>query len=221
LNEEQTVDSRFDPKPSSSLDDNLLVRELTHRIINEFASMIGLVSLAATRSTGDDVRNALEGVKALLHNHACLYHALQMPTYTTVIDASDYVRVLCQSIKRAKLDDRNIELTLVEHPVKMRSERCWRLGMIVSELIANSARHAFDDQGGAIRIELSASGPIAQCQVTDNGSSSGAVQSDDGLKIVEELVRKLDGEIVHRFEIDGATSVLIFPIDDDPSSVNP
>ena len=212
--------SRFDQKASSSLDDYLLVRELTHRIINEFTSMIGLVSLAATQSTGGEVKNALEGVKALLHNHACLYHALQMPTYNTVTDASDYVRALCQSIKRAKLDDRNIELTLVEHPVKMRSERCWRLGMIVSELIANAARHAFDGRGGAIRIELSASGPIAQCQVTDNGSSSGAAQWGNGLKIVEELARELDGEIVHRFEIDGATSVLIFPIDDDPSTVD-
>ena len=221
LSEEQTVGGHFDPKPSSSLDDYLLVRELTHRTINEFTSMIALVSLAAARSTGDKVEIALEGVKALLHNHACLYHALQMPTYSTVMDASDYVRVLCQSIKRAKLDDRNIELTLVEHPVKMRSDRCWMLGMIVSELIANSARHAFDGRGGAIRIELSASGPIAQCQVTDNGSSNGAAQSGNGLQIVVELARKIDGEIVHRFEIDGATSVLTFPIDGDPSTVDP
>ena len=146
---------------------------------------------------------------------------LSMPTYSTVMDASDYVRVLCQSIKRAKLDDRNIELTLVEHPLQMRSERCWGLGMIVSELIANSACHAFDGRGGAIRIELSASGPIAQCQVTDNGSSSGVPQFGNGLKIIEELVRELDGEIVHRFEIDGATSVLIFPIDDNSSNVDP
>ena len=93
--------------------------------------------------------------------------------------------------------------------------------MIVSELIANSARHAFDGRAGAIRIELSASGPIAQCHVIDNGSSSGAVQSGNGLKIVEELARELDGEIVHRFEINGATSVLIFPMDDDPSTVSP
>jgi two-component sensor histidine kinase len=221
LSEEQTVGSRFNSKSSSSPNDYLLVRELTHRIINEFVSMIGLVSLAAARSTGDEVKNALDGVRALLHNHACLYHALQMPTYSTVMDASDYVRVLCQSIKRAKLGDRNIELTLVEHPVKMRSERCWRLGMIVSELIANSARHAFDGRSGAIRIELSASGPIAPCQVTDNGSSSGVPQSGNGLKIIEELVRELDGEIVHRFEIDGATSILIFPIDDNSSNVDP
>jgi two-component sensor histidine kinase len=214
------VDSRFDPKPSFS-DDYLLVRELTHRINNEFASMIGLVSLAAARSTGDEVKSALDGVKALLYNHACVYRSLQMPTYSTVMGVSDYIRVLCQSIKRAKLDDRNIELTLVEHPLQMRSERCWRLGMIISELIANSARHAFDGRSGAIRIELSASGPIARCRVTDNGSSSGAPQSGNGLKIIEELARELDGEIVHHFAVDGATSILIFPTDDDPSAIGP
>jgi len=55
--------------------------------------------------------------------------------------------------------------------------------------------------------------------VTDNASSSGAAQSGNGLKIVEELAKELDGEIVHRFEIDGATSVLAFQIDDDRPSI--
>jgi hypothetical protein len=77
-----------------------------------------------------------------------------------------------------------------------------------------------DGRGGAIRIELSASGPTAQCQVTDTGSSSGVAQSGNGLKIIEELVRELDGEIVHRFEIAGATSILIFPIDDTSLNVD-
>jgi two-component sensor histidine kinase len=197
---------------SPNANDHLLVRELTHRVNNEFASVIGLVSLIAARSASDETKQALSGVTSLLHNYAGVHRALQMPTYGTVINASDYIRALCQSIRRARLDHRGIELVLVEHPLHMHSERSWRLGMIVSELITNSARHAFDDNGGTIRIELSGSGPFAQCCVTDNGSSQGSSRPGDGLKIVEALARELNGDISHRFGADGALSVLIFPV---------
>ena len=53
-----------------------------------------------------------------------------------------------------------IELELASRPLKLRSERCWKLGLIVSELITNSARHAFGDRGGTIQVELSASGSL-------------------------------------------------------------
>jgi two-component sensor histidine kinase len=110
------------------------------------------------------------------------------------------------------LDRRDIELVLVEYPLHMRSEQCWRLGMIVSELITNSARHAFGDRGGTIRVELSGSGPFAECCVTDNGSSRGCHRPGRGLQIIDALAKELNGEIVHRFGTEGAQSRLIFPL---------
>jgi two-component sensor histidine kinase len=198
-------------RPRTS-NDYLLVRELTHRINNEFASMIGIVSLAAARSTSDEVKDALAGVIELLNNYAAGHRALEMPTYSTVIDASGYIRALCQSIRRSKLNHREIELVLVEHPLQMHSDRCWKLGMIVSELVANSARHAFDDRGGTIRIELSGRGGFAECRVMDDGSSPGCDKPGQGLKIVEALAKELSGEIAHRFGAEGALSKLIFPV---------
>ena len=191
--------------------DHLLVRELSHRVTNEFASVIGLVSLIAARSTNDDVKDSLSCVMSLLHDYAGAHRALQMPSYGTVVDASQYIRALCHSIRRARLDYRNIELVLVESPLQMRSDRCWKLGMIVSELITNSMRHAFDGRSGTIRVELTESGSSAQCCVMDNGSSRGCHAPGEGLKIVEALARELNGEIAHRFGPEGARSIVIFP----------
>ena len=190
----------------------LLVRELAHRLNNEYASLIGLTSVIAARSSVGEVREALSEVTDLLHKYAGVHQALQMPTYSTTIDASSYIRTLCQSIKRARLDRRGIELVLAESPLQLYSEQCWKLGMIVSELITNSARHAFAHGGGIIRIELSNFGPFAQCSFMDNGSSKHSSTPGQGLKIIDALARELNGEIVHRFGSDGATSILIFPI---------
>ncbi len=118
----------------------------------------------------------------------------------TKIDASGYIRASCQSIQSARLDHRHINLVLVEVPLRLRSEQCWKLGMIIAELITNSTRYAFDDGGGTIRIEMSASGPFAQCCITDNGSSHVPLQPGHGLKIVDVLARNLNGRIDHQFE---------------------
>ena len=195
----------------------LLLRELSHRVKNEFASAIGHVSLIASRSTNEDVKLALAGVADLLHRYAGVHRALQMPTYSTMIDASGYIRALCQSIQSARLDHKNIDLVLVEIPLRLRSEQCWKLGMVIAELIMNSMRHAFDDGGGTIQIQMSASGPFAHCCVMDNGVSRGPLQLGQGLAIVDALARDLNGRIDHQFEVGGAKSILSFPINGEAS----
>jgi two-component sensor histidine kinase len=192
----------------------LLVRELAHRINNEYTSLIGVASRMASRSGSDEAKSALFQVINLLHNYAGMHRVLQIPTYSAAIDSSRYIRALCQSIKGAILDRRGIEIVLSEGALQLSSEKCWKLGMIISELITNSTRHAFGDRGGKIRIELSSFGPFAQCSFMDNGSSRHSSAPGQGLKIVAALASELNGEIVHRFGTDGATSILIFPIDD-------
>src|SRR5580693_2735560 len=189
----------------------LLVYELTHRINNEIASMIGVVSLAAARSGNRDVEIALSGVTELLHHHADVYRALQMPEYRTRIDAAEYIKQLCLSISRSKLDYMKIGMVLATRPLSMQSDRCWRLGMIVYELVTNAARHAFNGKGGEIRVELLRSGPFVECRVLDNGSAPANIRPGHGLKIIEELVEGLDGRFEQQFGAWGSTSTVIIP----------
>ena len=129
----------------------LLLREFSHRINNEFASAIGAISIAAARSADDEAKVALAAVQDRLQNYALVHHALQMPEDVSCIDAAAYLRQLCWAISRSKLERNGIELRFVERTFRMNSERCWRLGLIVSELITNAERHAFRNGGGSIR----------------------------------------------------------------------
>jgi two-component sensor histidine kinase len=207
-----------DDQPRST--DHLLVQELTHRINNELTLIIGHASLAAARSTNDDVKNALDGVARLLHHCADVNRALAMPTHNTMVDVSEYICVLCQSIRRARLDHRGVELVVVAHPLQMLSDRCWKLGIIVSELITNSVRHAFKGGGGKIQIELSGTGSYVQCCVSDDGSSEAPGTPGHGLKIIDSLAKELDGLVVHRFGVEGAVSILIFPLNSKMQHIN-
>jgi two-component sensor histidine kinase len=189
----------------------LLLREFSHRINNEFASAIGMISVAAAHAGSGEAKAALAAVQHRLHNYALVQHALQMPEHSSRIDAALYLRQLCRAICGSKLNVKGIKLLLVERPFQMDAERCWRLGLIVSELITNSARHAFGDNGGLIRVELLPSRSIIECRVTDNGTSEPILCPGNGTKIISSLVQSLGGTIDQHFGPQGATSVLIFP----------
>jgi two-component sensor histidine kinase len=189
----------------------LLLREFSHRINNEFASAIGMISVAAAHAGSGEAKAALDAVQHRLQNYALVQHALQMPEHSSRIDAALYLRQLCRAICGSKLNAKGIKLLLVERPFQMDAERCWRLGLIVSELITNSTRHAFGDNGGLIRVELLPSRSIIECRVTDNGTSEPIICPGNGTKIISSLVKSLGGTIDQHFGPQGATSVLIFP----------
>jgi two-component sensor histidine kinase len=191
--------------------DQTLLHELNHRINNEFAAAISVVSLAAARSGNDEVKAALSGVTELLHQYANVHRALQMPEYDAMVDAETYLRQLCLSISRSYLDHRRIKLVLATELVRLEADRCWRLGMIVYELIINSARHAFSGGEGEIRVELLCAGTFAKCSVTDNESAAGTAAPGRGLKIVEELSESLGGRFEQKFGSSGSRSIVVFP----------
>ena len=190
----------------------LLLREMTHRISNELASMIGFVSHVAAGSTNCGVKLALAEVVERLHDHARIHRILQIPTTNHLVDATAYLRELCRAISRAKLERNGIELVLVEHSVRLPSVQCWRLGMIVSELVTNAYQHAFSESGGTIRIELMTRESYAECRVADDGRGSDIVQSGHGLTIVRSLARMLDGNIDLSFSEDGVVAMVSFPV---------
>jgi two-component sensor histidine kinase len=194
--------------------ERVLLHELIHRINNEFSSLIGAVSRTAARSVNHEVKVALAHIIELLSHYAELHRALQMPERQAHIDAATYLEDLCLSIGRSKLDGLKIDLVLTASPLRLPSERCWRLGMIVYELVTNAARHAFGNGNGQVRVELSRAGKLVECRVVDNGSAPSKVQRGRGLKIVDELVKGLDGRLDQRFGQRGSFSILAFPYDE-------
>ncbi|HEX3863674.1 MAG TPA: sensor histidine kinase [Stellaceae bacterium] len=190
----------------------LLLREMAHRINNELTSTISVVTCTALRSTNREVKVALSEVIEHLHDHARVYRALQIPTADRWIDAGGYLRELCQSISRARLRHRGIELVLIDNPLQLSASQCWRLGLIVAELITNASRHAFANGGGVIRIELKRHGCFAECRVTDDGVGPEKIRPGQGLGIMRQLAEGLDGKFEQCFGKRGAVATVSFPI---------
>lgn len=196
--------------------ERVLLHELVHRINNEYSSLVSAVSRTAARAGNQDVKVALAHIVEVLYRYAELHRALQMPENDRHIDAAAYLENLCQSISRSKLDDMKIDLLVTPSPLQLQSDRCWRLGMIVYELITNAARHAFANGSGQVRVKLWRARKFVECSVTDDGSAPADVQPGRGLTIVHVLVKDLDGRICQKFGRTGSRSILTFPYSAEP-----
>jgi two-component sensor histidine kinase len=205
------------PNPSERLPERgaaaerLLLREFSHRINNELASAIGLISVAAHRCNSNEAKSALATVRDHLECYAHVQHSLQMPEYSTDIELTTYIQQLCRAIGRSRLEREEIELTLSLHPVRMSSERCWFLGMIVFELVSNAARHAFRGEAGSIHVEIFPVGTSVECRITDNGRASADPRRGRGLAIVEAFAARLHGTLDVQFGPNGTTTIVNFP----------
>jgi len=193
-------------------DTKLLLREVDHRVSNEIASAINLVAVAAVRAESSDVKSALGDVVELLHNHADVHSALRIPDRDQLVDAAENLRKLVLAISRSRLQRMKINLVFAANTLPIEADRCWRLRLVVNELITNAVRHAhFGGRQGEIKIELARAGSFVKCKVSDNGASAAKVRPMRGLRIVGELAKSLGGRLGHSAATTGASFALVFP----------
>jgi two-component sensor histidine kinase len=211
LDQEEVMTQFAEQRPLPQ--EQILLHELNHRVNNEFAAAISVVSLAAARSKNDEVKTALSGIAKLLHRYANIHHALQMPDSETTVDVAAYLSQLCLSISRSMLDDRKTRLVLSAQSMQLPAEHCWRLGMILHELITNASRHAFEDGGGEIRVAVWRDGAFVKCSVQDSGSTAVNIQLGRGLKIVDALSKALGGRFKQTLGPQGSKALVVFPRD--------
>jgi two-component sensor histidine kinase len=198
---------------SSGGSERLLLSELVHRLTNELTAAVGLIDLASLRAGTTDTRQTLEEVRESLASFARVHQALEAPRVLTRMDAGPHLRRLCDAMLAAKLQQRGIDLRYAGRSLLIDSERCWKLGMIVFELITNSAKHAFPDAAGTITVDVYCVRQIARCRVADDGSSgTPSARPSTGLSIVNALARELGGAFHQRIDSRGSVSTVTFPL---------
>ena len=93
----------------------------------------------------------------------------------------------------------------------MTAEQCWYVGLIVSELITNAARHAFNERAGSIRVETRSMDDQVLCTVIDDGAAAVRPARGSGSEINDALAAQLGGTLSRTFSANGTTATLTFP----------
>jgi two-component sensor histidine kinase len=200
----------------------LYVAEFLHRVHNEYTCAISLATRLAARSSHKETKTALAQIINRLHALAASHQMLRPPLTTAPAELSANLAQLCHAMTSCGLAERDIELHLaVTQPVMLDAKRCWRAGLIISELITNASRHAFTSQAGRISVTVEAAAGQIICRVSDDGSPAATLKRGLGSELIDALAADLDGCVERIHKASGTTITLFFPQDlDEPPIVN-
>jgi two-component sensor histidine kinase len=191
----------------------LYLDEITHRTLNDYTAMLAIVRRAASMAGDDMSGRALADVAARLRAAATTLRALRPPREGHVRDLEQELVTFCGAITNSILAAQAITLTLSAEPVIVSAQRCWQVTLVISELITNAARHAFQGANqGSIAVSVRSSDGTIQCTIADDGACRGAAIPGRGTAIVDALIGDLGGTITRRFSNAGSAVAFSVPL---------
>jgi two-component sensor histidine kinase len=123
----------------------------------------------------------------------------------------DYLRALCANIdpRRPQIA---IEVDAAAAGIPL--DRAVPIGLIVNELVTNSVKYAFDDEGGVINVVFRVDATLGEGEISvrDNGRGMGPPRKDAlGLRLAETLAGQLGGRLTAHTVAKGTLTILTFP----------
>lgn len=195
---------------------DLLLRELNHRVKNNFQMVESLIDMQRRRTAdpGSEqaLADALRRVRSMATAHAYLYS----PDDTgETIDLGAYLGELCENLSDSLLLSGRVRLETALSPCSVVRDRAVAVGLVVNELVTNAAKYAFPDgRAGRILVSLKDDGEGCSLTVADDGVGlpAGVEATSRGLgrKLVEGFAKRSGGTLV-RGDGPGVSHTLVLP----------
>ena len=103
-------------------------------------------------------------------------------------------------------------LTLNLAPVIVSTDRAVTLGLLVTELMINANKHAYNGLAGPIEIELTEDRAILRLTVSDRGAGKVAYSEGFGSRIVQGLAAQLGGKLACADNLPGLRTMITLPV---------
>ncbi len=148
---------------------DLLLREVYHRVKNNLQVVDSIVSLQARKLQDVDALAALASLRSRIHALGLVHQQLMGSSDLETFDIAPFLRELSENLLSASgKDGIAIEISASSHLVTL--DFAISVGLIVTELVTNSLKHAFGNSGGRIQVLLEnrANGDMGLV-VADNG----------------------------------------------------
>jgi two-component sensor histidine kinase len=210
------VEEREEALQSSLYEKDLLLMEIHHRVKNNLQLIMSILSLKYSTIADPEQRSGLNDTINHIYSIAQVHEQLYQNRDMTSIDLRLYSENLVSHLLNSNAENPGrIEPVNEIPPLKLSLDTAIPCGLILSELITNSLKHAFPrGEGGRITLQARHSDGEIRISYSDNGAgfppevfnSSGGM----GFQIVHVLSQQLDGRIEYLRD-GGSCFILTFP----------
>jgi two-component sensor histidine kinase len=172
----------------------ILFRELQHRIKNSLQMILTLLKLEQRKGDPNGFDRVNEAVRAI----SLAYDQLQGSQEIKQVKLEEYLGKLCSQIIPSLIGSRPVQVESDIEPVGLDFDKAVILGLIVNELVTNSVKHAFGEDGGIIKVAFHVKEGEGVLVVEDDGqgiSTSDQTRLGMGSQLLPAMARQLGGAL--------------------------
>lgn len=191
----------------------ILLQEIHHRVKNNLQIVMSLLRMQSAKIESEEAKvhfnDAINRILTMSLIHQKLYESDNL----SAVDLSAYLEELASDVLRSNQVPQKIEKSFrIEiHEIGMKT--IVPIALIITELISNSAKHAFDaTENPEIKLcvkHLSNSDQI-ELKYSDNGSWKSSDRDSFGTHLIEALTEQLEGNCSLNVDSSGSHYVFQF-----------
>jgi two-component sensor histidine kinase len=186
---------------------SVFLRELTHRVANNFAVVAALIRTKRSRVADAHARSVLDEAIEQVTTMARLHRHLQVADGAVSVDSQQFIGELCHDLQTFMARDRPISIEHIGMSCLLPVAQAVPIGLIVNELVTNAMKHAFpNDRPGAVRVRLDQPAPNRLLLAVEDdgvGMQDPPPPSGLGRNLIHALTAQLGGRLECRSDKTG------------------
>ena len=195
----------------------VLIKEINHRVKNSLQLVSSMLNLRASAHNDPTIKQVLADAAARVGAISRAHDRLYRGSDVAHIELSAYLGDICSDMTDVSPNCRIAFAGSV--PVHMATDRAIRLALVVTELIANGAKHAYGIAGGTITVNMEpCEGRSVSVSVGDEGAGlpypfNPSQSKGLGMLLIETLVEGMNAHLRIERKTRGVTFVVDAPLD--------
>lgn len=186
----------------------ILLKEVNHRIQNSLQLVSSFLALQS-RALGDPkLHEAFEEARRRLQAVALVHRRLYRADQIEVVDMGRYLEELIGDMSSSMGVEWAGKVSVDAAPVLVPTDRAVSLGLVVTELVINANKYAYEGAPGPIEVSLEDHGARLRVVVADHGRGKHTPGEGFGSRMMTAMVRQLGGELVFGDNRPGLRAVL-------------
>jgi two-component sensor histidine kinase len=182
----------------------VLLDEVQHRVANSLQIIASIIMMKALAVESEETRRHLHDAHNRVVSVAAVQQHLHAAAAIGSMEMQPYLSKLCEALAHSMIgEDQSISLKVLGQDGSTTCRVAESLGLIVTELVINSLKHAFnaDTKDGQITVSYEVFGTDWKLSVADNGIGRpdgvfAQPKSGLGTGIVKALAKQLDSQVV-------------------------
>lgn len=190
-----------------------LMGEVNHRVQNSLQLVSAFLAMQARAANDRAVSDHLDEAQRRLQAVALVHRRLYADDRVEAVDLGRYIEDLVTELTNSMGREWRDQLRMELAPILISTDRAVNVGLILTELVINANKYAYDGDAGPILIALEQYRQRFRLVVADRGKGKTSNGRGFGTRMLKAMIERLSGEMEEQTSSQGLRVIVSAPIE--------